>query len=66
MTVGNDPGVAEAIGAMGQKHVDSSPTEAVVDETNRLVTCAAYMLAPDIATLSEGIDRAVEELLKLA
>jgi len=66
ITVGNDPGVAQAIRTMGQKHVDSVPTEAVVDEDNKLVTCAAYMLAPDIAALYEGIERAVVELLKLA
>jgi len=66
LTIGNDAGVAGAIEAMGQTHVSCGPTEAVVDAGNRLVTCPAYMLAGNIAELSEGIDRAVGELLNLA
>ena len=66
LTIGNDSGTAAAIEAMGQAHVTATARQAVVDPAHKLVTCPAYMLAGSIAELNEGIDKAVEELLKLA
>jgi len=65
LTIGTDAGAAGEIEAMGQTHVPSTPTEAVVDGTHKLVTGAAYMLAGDPAELLEGIDKAMAELLAL-
>jgi enhancing lycopene biosynthesis protein 2 len=37
-----------------------------VDEANKLITSPAYMLAGSISEAAEGIERTVEELLRLA
>ena len=66
LTVGNDPGTAEAIEAMGQTHVACPPTDVVVDPVNRLVSGPAYMLAGNVAELFDGIGAAVDRLLELA
>lgn len=66
LTLGNDAGVAAAMGKLGADHhsVDGA-REVVVDETCNLVTTPAYMF--DDARLSDvwtGIERCVAEVLK--
>lgn len=65
LTIGNDPGTAAAIEAMGQTHVNTPASSALTDPDHRLVTCPAYMLATDVAQLYEGIDDAVQQTLDL-
>jgi len=65
LTIGNDPGTAQAIEALGQKHVECKGDSCVVDVEHRVVTAPAYMLAADIAELFKGIDAAVAEFLAL-
>lgn len=66
LTIGNDPGTARAIAALGQTHVECKATECVVDETNRVVTTPAYMLATSIAELWQGVQATVKAVLDLA
>lgn len=66
VTVGNDPGVAKAINAMGAVHVNCPVNEAVVDETYRVVTSPAYMLANNIKEVADSADALVKGLMKLA
>jgi enhancing lycopene biosynthesis protein 2 len=66
LTIGNDKATAAALEACGAKH-KACPVEAyVVDETNRIVSTPAYMLGPSIAPVSEGIERCVKAVLKMA
>lgn len=65
LTIGNDPGTAQVIQALGQIHVDCAADACVVDADHRVVTGPAYMLASDIAQLFRGIDAAVAALLAL-
>lgn len=65
LTIGTDPGTAQAIGATGSKHVDCSATECVVDAKNRIVTTPAYMLAGSISEAAEGIEKAIQATLKM-
>ena len=66
LTLGNDPGCAEAMRTLGQRHRDTSNArEIVIDEAHKLVTTPAYMF--DDARLSEvwvGIERCIAEVLK--
>ena len=66
LTLGNDPGCAEAMRALGQRHKDTpNAREIVIDEAHKLVTTPAYMF--DDATLSDvwvGIERCIAEVLK--
>lgn len=66
VTIGTDEETAEAIRAMGAGHEDCPVAEFHVDEANKLITSPAYMLAGSISEMAEGIERTVEELLRLA
>jgi enhancing lycopene biosynthesis protein 2 len=66
LTIGNDAGTAEAIEKMGGLHVPCPVEEAVVDEKNKVVTTPAYMLGPTISKVALGIEKLINELLKLA
>jgi enhancing lycopene biosynthesis protein 2 len=66
VTIGNDKGTAEAIEKMGGKHVDSPVENAVIDQKNKIVTTPAYMLGPTISKVALGIEKVVNEVLKLA
>lgn len=66
LTIGNDPGCAAALNALGARHQDRpSAREIVIDEALKLVTTPAYMF--DDARLSDvfvGIERCIAEVLK--
>ncbi|HOU54094.1 MAG TPA: isoprenoid biosynthesis glyoxalase ElbB [Myxococcota bacterium] len=66
LTIGNDPGTAGVIEALGQTHVPCPATSFVADPAHRVVTSPAYMLASGIGELWTGIDAAVAALLDLA
>ena len=66
MTIGSDEKTALAIEEMGAKHVVCPVDECRVDEEGRIVTAPAYMYEARISEVAAGIDRAVEELLRLA
>ena len=66
VTIGADADTAGAIEAMGASHSECPVSEFRVDEANKLITSPAYMLAGSISEAAEGIERTVEELLRLA
>ena len=66
LTIGNDKGTAEAIEKMGGKHIVSPVENAVVDQKNKIVTTPAYMLGPTISKVAMGIEKVINEVLKLA
>jgi enhancing lycopene biosynthesis protein 2 len=65
LTIGNDPGTAAAIEALGQTHVACAADSCVVDRENRVVTTPAYMTAGGIAELWKGVEKAVNAVLDL-
>lgn len=66
LTIGNDPATAEALAAMGARHVPCAVDEIVVDEHHLLVTSPAYMLGTSIKDIFPGIRRLTAEILRLA
>ncbi len=66
MTIGNDPGTADAINKMGCQHVNCVANDMVCDETHKIVTTPAYMLAQGPAEVFEGIGKLVREVVRLA
>lgn len=64
LTIGNDARTAAALEAMGARHVACRAGEIVVDETNRIVTTPAYMLAGSIAEAAAGIQPLVAEVVR--
>lgn len=65
ITIGNDKDTAAAVEKMGAKHVVSAVEDIVVDQNNLIVTTPAYMLGPSIAKIGLGIEKLVNEVLRL-
>jgi enhancing lycopene biosynthesis protein 2 len=66
LTIGNDVATAQALEACGADH-EACPVDAfVVDADARIVSTPAYMLGPSIRHVATGIERCVEEVVRLA
>jgi enhancing lycopene biosynthesis protein 2 len=65
ITIGNDKDTAAALEKMGARHVVSEVDGIVVDPDNLIVTTPAYMLGPSIAKVGLGIEKLVDEVMKL-
>ena len=65
-TIGSDESTAAAMTQMGAAHQTTEVDGIVVDEANRLVTTPAYMLAQSISEAAKGINKLVEQVLKMA
>jgi len=65
LTIGTDPDTAGKIERMGSTHVPCPVDGIVVDETRRIVTTPAYMLAADITEAAAGIERLVDRILAM-
>ncbi len=65
VTIGNDPGVADAIDALGGNHKNCTVDMIHVDETNRIVSTPAYMLGPGIKDVAVGIEKLVNQVIKM-
>ncbi len=65
LTIGNDPGTAQAIEQMGGKHLTRKVEEVIIDEANKIISTPAYMLGPSISHVAKGIEKCVEEVLKM-
>ena len=66
LTIGDDPGTAQALEAAGAKHVVRGVDAVHVDAKNNLVTTPAYMLGPGIADIAKGIEKLVDAVLSRA
>ena len=66
LTIGSEAETAGAIQKMGNQHVICSVSQTCLDESHRLVSTPAYMLAKNIAEAYEGIEKLVSEVLRLA
>jgi enhancing lycopene biosynthesis protein 2 len=65
VTIGTDAGTAAAIDATGSRHVDCPVTEFRVDRDHKIVSTPAYMLANSISEAAGGIDKLVDEVIRL-
>lgn len=65
-TIGKDNDTAKLITAKGLTHIDCDVAGVVVDETNKIVSTPAYMLANSISEANEGINKLVKYVLALS
>lgn len=63
VTIGNDPGTAQAIEKMGGKHHIRTHGEVVVDAGLKLVTSPCYMLDATIGQIADGAENTVRTLM---
>ena len=66
LTIGNDPATAAALASFGARHQDCAVADIVVDQSNRVVSTPAYMLGPGLKEISRGIDKLVQQVVKMA
>lgn len=59
LTIGNDAQTAKAINEMGGVHINCPVDECIIDAEHRIVSAPAYMLGPNIAAVSKGIEKLV-------
>ncbi len=65
ITIGQDPATTSAIESMGAEHKTTLQGEVVVDTKQRIVTTPCYMLDSRVDQIGDGVDRLVQEVLKL-
>ncbi|WP_027251504.1 isoprenoid biosynthesis glyoxalase ElbB [Photobacterium halotolerans] len=65
-TIGHDKEVASAFRAMGGDHIDCPVDEFVLDQERCLLSTPAYMLAGSISEAASGINKLVQQLVKMA
>ncbi|MBW2419959.1 MAG: isoprenoid biosynthesis glyoxalase ElbB [Deltaproteobacteria bacterium] len=66
LTIGSDTGTASALEEMGAHHKPCAVESFVCDEKAKVVSCPAYMLGPGIKDVAAGIEKLVDEVLRLA
>lgn len=66
VTIGSDPGTADAVQRLGARHVDCDVRGVVIDRRHKIVTTPAYMLATRITEAEAGINRLVQAVLGMA
>jgi len=66
LTIGTDASTAAAVNQMGATHCDCPATEMVADETHKIATTPAYMLATGPAQAWAGIKKCVDKVLAMA
>lgn len=66
LTIGSDPETASVLETLGAHHKACPVESFVCDEKAKVVTCPAYMLGPGIKDVAAGIEKLVEEVLRLA
>jgi enhancing lycopene biosynthesis protein 2 len=64
VTIGDDPGTAQAITKMGGRHIRSTHGQVVIDKTNKIFTTPCYMLDATIVQIYEGATNVVTEIIK--
>ena len=65
VTIGNDADTAAAITQLGSVHVACTVDDIVIDNTHKVVTTPAYMLASNLVEADAGIGKLVTATLAL-
>ncbi|KXF82515.1 isoprenoid biosynthesis glyoxalase ElbB [Enterovibrio coralii] len=65
-TIGTDPDTAAAFNAMGGEHIDCPVDDFVLDQSRRVLSTPAYMLATSVSEAASGINKLVKKLVELA
>ncbi len=65
LTIGSDPGTAQALETLGAKHRVTTHCEVVVDRVHKVVTAPCYMLDASVSQIADGAANAVDALIGL-
>ena len=64
VTIGQDKGTAEAIEAMGAKHIETDHGDVVFDEEKLVFTTPCYMLDATILDIDDGTTNVVKSMME--
>jgi enhancing lycopene biosynthesis protein 2 len=65
MTLGNDPKLAQQMTTLGAIHIACAADDIVLDETNKIISTPANMVAKNIQEVYQGIHKAIIAQKKL-
>lgn len=65
LTIGSDKETANAINAMGGRHISCTVSNIVIDSRHKVVSTPAYMIAGSIGEAADGIEKLVKAVLDL-
>lgn len=65
LTIGQDPGTADNLAAMGALHQPTMHGEIVIDRERKIVSTPCYMLNSRIDQIAEGADKLVQAMLEM-
>ena len=65
LTIGNDKDCISKMETLGTTHQDCSARNFVFDEQNNIVSTPAYMLGQSISEVAEGIEKTINQLIKI-
>ena len=65
LTIGQDPGTADNLAAMGAKHIPTLHGEIAIDAQHKIVTTPCYMLNSRVDQIAEGADKLIAALLAM-
>lgn len=66
LTIGTDKGTMDALKTMKAAPVAASVTDIVIDDTNKIVSTPAYMLGQRVSEVAVGIEKLVQQVLRMA
>ena len=66
LTIGTCKETSAALESLGAKHEEKLVDEILVDQENKIVSTPAYMLAESIGEAAVGIEKLVQEVVKMA
>ena len=65
LTIGNDAATADTIASIGAVHENCAVDDIVIDNTHKVVTTPAYMLASNLVEADAGIAKLVNAVLAM-
>jgi enhancing lycopene biosynthesis protein 2 len=65
-TIGHDQGTADGFNALGGEHIACAVDDIVFDETHKVLSTPAYMVAQSITQAASGIEKLVKKLVAIA
>ncbi|MFP3014692.1 MAG: isoprenoid biosynthesis glyoxalase ElbB [Arsenophonus sp.] len=65
LTIGKDQNINDLIENLGGSPINCKATDVVIDVENKIVSTPGYMLANNINTANQGINKLIEKILEL-
>lgn len=65
-TIGNDLDTANGVNALGAAHQNCAVDDIIIDESAKVISTPAYMLATNIREAASGIEKAIAQLVKMS